>query len=511
MLRILSSEKKLCDGLSRRDLLQVGGLGACGLGLSQLLQSQSLRAAESTAATAPSFGRAKQCILLYLYGAPSQLETFDMKPDAPVEIRGTMRPIPSALPGVDVCEHLPEIARMLDRTTIVRSVTHPYPVHGVAFATTGIPAIDVAMELAPHDSRHHPYFGSIVQYLDRQKSGAVRSGVALNEGLRNDVPQNVAFPFPFSSQRVGEVARAGPYASFLGSAYNPTWTEFVGKSRRTVYKTLGAQKVDVHDPYVGCEIDSHFRFASGSPLPDVTIDRLHRRRSLLEQFDVERRELSVTLEGRSMSRYQDLAFSMITSPRVAQALDVRNEPVPTRELYGHTLFGQSCLAARRMIEAGTRLVSVFWDEYGLAGDAWDTHWNHFPRMIDQLCPQFDRAFSGLVLDLEQRGMLDDTLVVVLSDHGRTPKLNNAAGGGRDHWSQAYSLIFAGGGIARGKVVGATDRDAGAPTDRPVSPKDLLATMYHLLGIDPHTRIPDRAGSMIPLVPESADVVSEMLA
>jgi hypothetical protein len=501
MLRILGSRKTLCDGISRRDLLQVGGLGVCGLGLSQLLQGGTLQASESTAATAPSFGRAKHCILLYLYGAPSQLETFDMKPEAPVEIRGTMRPIPSALPGVDVCEHLPQIARMLDRTTIVRSVTHPYPVHGVAFATTGIPAIDVAMELAPHDSRHHPYFGSIVQYLDRRQSG----------GRSTDVPQNVAFPFPFSSQRVGEVSRAGPYAAFLGSAYNPTWTEFIGKSTGTVYKTLGEKKLHVPDPYVGCEVDSHFRFAAGSPLPEVTIDRLQRRRSLLEQFDDERRELTATLEGRSMSRYRDLAFSMITSPRVAQALDVRNEPAPTRELYGHTLFGQSCLAARRMIEAGTRLVSVFWDEYGLAGDAWDTHWNHFPRMIDQLCPQFDRAFAGLILDLEQRGMLDDTLVVVLSDHGRTPKLSNANGGGRDHWSQAYSLIFAGGGIARGKVVGATDRDAGAPTDRPVSPKDVLATMYHLLGIDPHTRIPDRAGSMIPLVPESADVVPEMLA
>ena len=156
-------------------------------------------------------------------------------------------------------------------------------------------------------------------------------------------------------------------------------------------------------------------------------------------------------------------------------------------------------------------MSVFWDEYGLAGDAWDTHWNHYPRMADQLLPPFDRAFSGLILDLERRGILDDTLVVVLSDHGRTPKLNNAQGGGRDHWSLAYSLAFAGGGIARGKVVGATDREAGAPTDRPVSPKDILATMYHLLGIDPHTRIPDRSGSMVPLVPESADVVPEMLA
>ncbi|MFN0056452.1 MAG: DUF1501 domain-containing protein [Planctomycetales bacterium] len=501
MLRILSSEKKLCDGVSRRDLLQVGGLGACGLGLSHLLGSSQALASTTPGADSSSFGRAKNCILLYLYGAPSQLETFDMKPEAPLEIRGTMRPIPSAIPGIDVCEHLPEVAKMLDRTTVVRSLTHPYPLHGVAFATTGVPAIDVAMELAPHDTRHQPYFGSLLQYLDHHRNG----------GRLADVPQNVALPFPFSSQRVGEVSRAGPYAAYLGATFNPTWTEFVGKSTRSVYKTLQDKKIDVHDPYLGCDADSHFRFAAGNPLPEMTLDRLGRRRSLLQQFDVQRRELEASLSGRSLSRYQELAFSMLSSPKVTEALDVRREPHATRERYGMTLFGQACLGARRMIEAGTRLVSVFWDEYGLAGDAWDTHWNHYPRMIDQLLPGFDKAFSGLVLDLEERGMLDDTLVVVLSDHGRTPKLNNAQGAGRDHWSTAYSLVFAGGGIARGKVVGATDRDAGTPTDRPISPKDVLATMYHLLGYDPHTRVPDRSGSLIPLVPESCDVVPEMLA
>jgi hypothetical protein len=501
MLRVLSTPKRLCDGLTRRDLLQVGGIGACGLGLGHFLGLRALAGESDDSRTAASFGRAKHCILLYLYGAPSQLETFDMKPNAPLEIRGTMQPIPSVLPGLDVCEHLPRIAGMTDRITVVRSITHPYPIHGVAFATTGIPAIDVAMELAPFDVRHHPYFGSVVQYVERHKT----------EGLAANIPQNVALPFPFSSQRVGEVARAGPYAAFLGSSYNPTWTEFLGRSSGTVQKTLREMKVDVPDPYVGCEADGYFRFSSTAPLPEVTIDRLSRRRSLLDQFDQGRRELEASLEARSLSRYQDLAFSMITSPRVAEALDVRKEPLATRELYGMTLFGQGCLAARRMIEAGTRLVSVFWDEYGLAGDAWDTHWNHYPRMLDQLLPPFDKAFSGLILDLEQRGILDETLVVVLSDHGRTPKLNNAPGGGRDHWSLAYSLAFAGGGIARGKVIGATDREAGTPTDRPVSPKDLLATMYHLLGIDPRSRIPERSGSLVPLVPETADVVPEMLA
>jgi len=326
MLRILGSRKRLCDGITRRDLMQVGGLGLAGVGLDSLL-------AAGDAAVSPEdstgFGRARNCILLYLYGAPSQLETFDMKPAAPLEIRGTMRPIPSVLPGLDVCEYLPSIAQMTDRVTVVRSITHPYPIHGVAFATTGIPAIDVAMELAPHDTRHHPYFGSVVQYIDQARAG----------GSAPLVPQNVALPFPFSSQRVGEVSRAGPYAAFLGSTYNPTWTEFVGKSSRSVEKTLRDMVVDCHDPYVGCVPESHFRFSAGSPLPEMTIDRLSRRRSLLAQFDDRRRELDATLEGRSLSRYQNLAFSMLTSPRVVEALDVRREPAPTRELYGMTLFG----------------------------------------------------------------------------------------------------------------------------------------------------------------------------
>jgi arylsulfatase A-like enzyme len=176
-----------------------------------------------------------------------------------------------------------------------------------------------------------------------------------------------------------------------------------------------------------------------------------------------------------------------------------------------TLFGQSCLTARRMLDAGTRLVSVFWDEYGLAGDAWDTHWNHFPRMTDQLLPGLDKAFSGLIVDLDQRGQLDDTLVVCISEHGRTPKINSAKGGGRDHWSQAYSVLFAGGGIARGRIVGATDKYAGEVVSNPVGPKDVLATMYHLLGIEPHIFLPDRTGRPIPLVPESSRVITELLA
>ncbi|MEX2285949.1 MAG: DUF1501 domain-containing protein, partial [Planctomycetaceae bacterium] len=218
MLRVLGSARRLCDGLTRRDLLHVGGLGVMGLGLDRLLGLKAVQAA-TAGDLAGSFGRAKRCIFLYLYGAPSQIETFDMKPLAPVEIRGSMQPIASSLPGLDVCEHLPRLAKVMDRTTVVRSVTHPYPLHGVAFATTGVPAIDVTMELNPADPRHEPYFGSIVEYFDRQKNG----------GNSGDSVQNVALPFPFSSQRVDQPLRAGPYAAYLGSAYHPVWTEFLGK------------------------------------------------------------------------------------------------------------------------------------------------------------------------------------------------------------------------------------------------------------------------------------------
>ena len=499
MLRVLGSSKRLCTGVSRRDFLEVGGSRLAALSLPQRLQADR-QTAHASADAAATFGRAKRCIVVFLYGSPSQLETVDMKPHAPLEIRGTMQPISSALPGLDVCEHMPHIARMTDRLCVARSLHHEYPIHGVAYAMTGTPVIDVNMELSPNDPRHHPYFGCAVEYFDRQQ----RKGVPT-------VPQNLALPFPFSTQRTGEVHRAGPYAAYLGSMYNPIWTEFDGKASHSVFKKLGPKEIDVWDPYVACTPESHFRLSS-SALPDgLTLDRLHQRRSLVEQFDAARKAFGEPERVRSLNEFQQMAYALIQSPQVAKALDVRQEAPATRELYGMSLFGQACLGARRMLEAGTRLVSVFWDEYGLAGDAWDTHWNHYARMKDQLLPSFDRGFSGLILDLEQRGMLDDTLVVCLSEHGRTPKINSAQGGGRDHWSQAYSAMFAGGGMARGRVVGATDQHAGEVTSNPLSPKDVLATMFHLLGIDPHSTLPDRTGRSMPLLPDGSRVAHELLA
>jgi hypothetical protein len=499
MLRILGSPKKLCDGVTRRDMLWAGGLGLLGLGLSDVLRLQDARAAPATTGRG-SFGRAKACILLYLYGSPSQLELADMKPAAPLEIRGELQPIRSTLPGCDVCELLPNVSRVMDRMTVVRSMSHPYPIHGVAYATTGVELIDIPMELNPRDGRHWPFVGSVVDYLERNGPRPVRRAV----------PSNIALPFPFSSQRVGEVPRAGPYGAFLGNAYNPLWTEFRGQATRTMVKTLGEQRLEAREPYMGITPESRFELASATRLAaDLTIDRLQQRRSLMAQMDQARRGFEQSAPGQSLDRYRAMAYNLIGTTRIQEALDLDREPRPLRESYGMTIFGQAALSARRLVEAGSRFVTVFWDEFGLAGSGWDTHWDHYPRMRQELMPGFDMALAGLVRDLDTRGLLDETLVLVLSEHGRTPRMQNVRGGGRDHWSQAYSCLFAGGGVARGRVVGRTDRIGGTVSERPVSPKDILATVYHLLGIHPETTLVDRIGRPLPLT--GGTVVHDMLA
>jgi hypothetical protein len=495
MLRVFGSKKRFCDGVTRRDMLVAGGLGLCGLSLADFLRLAEVRAAQPVGR---SFGRAKACILLFLYGSPSQLETFDMKPDAPAEVRGEFKPIRSRLPGLDVCELLPHAAHVMDKVTVLRSLTHPYPIHGVAYATTGVPQIDIPMELNPHDARHWPFIGSVVGYLKK-------------DARPQAAPTNIALPWPFSSQRVGEVPRAGPYAAFLGGAHNPIWTSFKGQATRIWTKTLLDQKFEGGEPYMGITPESRFELASGTELPvDITLDRLDRRRTLGEQLDLSRKCHDQSVAGRQVDRYREMAYSLIASDRVRAALDLGREPIKLRESYGMTVFGQAALAARRLVEAGSRFVTVFWDEYGLAGSGWDTHFDHYPRMRQELMPGFDMALYGLLNDLDSRGLLDETLVLVLSEHGRTPKLQNVKGGGRDHWSQCYSALLAGGGVARGRIVGKSDKIAGTVAERPISPKDVLATAYHLLGIDPDTHLIDRTNRPVPLV-QNASVIREALA
>ncbi len=499
MIRVLGGPKRLCDGLTRRDLLHAGAISLFGLGLSDWSTPASAASRQETTLT--GFGRAKSCILLYLYGAPSQIETFDPKPEAPVEIRGEFGKIPSNVPGLDLCEGLPRLAKVMDKVTVLRSVTHPYPIHGVAFALTGIPRIELAMELNPRDSNHWPFIGSVVDYLDDRRDP---SAVPL-------VPRNLFLPWAFSTQRVGEVARAGPYGGFLGPAFDPVATEFVGKGTKKAHKTLVQQVWDDFEPYRGITPESRFQLSTVTEVPEgLTLDRLDRRRSLLEQFEQSRPGLEMAVESRGVDRNRALAYSLMHSDRLRKAFDLDAERPETRELYGMTLFGQASLTARRLVEAGGRFVSVFWDEYGLAGTGWDTHWDHYPRMKDELLPGLDQALSGLLIDLDARGLLDETLVLVLSEHGRTPKISTGRNGGRDHWSRCYSAVLAGGGIARGCVVGKSDRIASDPAERPISPKDILATTYHLLGIDPRTQLTDRQGRPLGLVP-TGDVLTDALA
>ena len=323
MLRILGSPKQLCDGWTRRDFLTAAGLRA-------RLGAALLPRAAGAAVPPRSFGKAKACILLYLYGSPSQLETFDPKPDAPVEVRGELGAIRSRLPGADVGELLPRTAGVMDRVTVVRSLTHPYPIHGVAYALTGVSQIDVPMELNPRDGRHWPFIGSVVDYLASRGRQSPEAA-----------PTNMALPFPFSSRRVGETPRAGPYAAFLGGACNPVWTEFRGEATVRTVKTLQQQKLDIGEPYMGISADGRFEIAGAAdPSSDLTLDRLDSRRTLVEQLDQARRDLAVTDAGRGRDHFRDLAYDLLHSDKVRNALDLRREPAAVRESYGLTLFGQ---------------------------------------------------------------------------------------------------------------------------------------------------------------------------
>lgn len=485
MIRVLGSQKRFCDGLSRRDLLQIGALGPLGLTLAGV--GQARETVRATQPAAGNFGKAKRCILLYLWGSPSQHDTWDPKPDAPPEVRGELGSLPTRLPGVRVGASFPQTARLLDRVTVVRSLTHPHPIHGTAYSITGVPSTDLTLENNPRDRRQWPFVGSVVEHL------------AERDGTAAAVPRNLLLPFAFGSRR--GPARSGPFGGFLGPAYDPVATNFRAKGTREVARNAGHGVADrmIADPFVG--IRPTDRFELGAITGEMTVDRLDGRASLLAQLDQQRRHADSMAADGAFDRHRALALSVLTSGRLRDAIDVQREPTSVRERYGLTLFGQSCLAARRILEAGGTFVTVCWDEYGLVNTGWDTHIDHHPRMKDELGPGFDRAFTSLLLDLDARGLLDDTAVLVISEHGRAPQVQNVRGGGRDHWSRAYSGIFAGGGFAQGRVVGRTDQVGGDVAEAPVSPKDVLATLYHLLGIDAHATMDDRLGRPVPVAGE----------
>ena len=501
MLQVLGGSKRLCNGVTRRDLMSIGGLSLCGVGMPSLIPSLAIGEQSTdklTEITLPGFGRAKNVILLYLFGGPSHLEMLDMKPQAPVEIRGQLQSISSTLPGCDVCEHLPNMAKVMDRVTVVRSLTHPWNFHGMQYATTGAPEGSIPLEETMTHPQHQPFLGSVVNYFDQQRRGSKPHG---------SIPDNIVLPFMLSTRR--PAARyTPPFASYLGSGFDPIWTEFRGEANRSQVRRSFGPATEIRDPYLGVQRDCRFLIAAEADLPkDFSLDRLNRRRSLLDQLETLRRNLDQQARRSVLDQKRELAFSLLDSRAIRSAFDLDQEPANVRDAYGMTLFGQSTLQARRLVEAGCRFVTVVWDEFGQLNAGWDTHVDHYNRLKGELLPGLDLAFSALIHDLETRGLLDDTLVLVMNEMGRTPRFE---GEGRGHWGRAYTNFFVGAGLKKGNVIGRTDSIGATVADRPLTAKDVLATIYHLIGINPHSTLNDRLNRPVPLA-HDGKVITEMLA
>jgi hypothetical protein len=441
MLRILTRPQRLCDGVSRRDFLRLGALGTLPLVI------------PSTSAAAGSFGRAKRCILLFLTGGPPQLDTFDPKPDAPAEIRGELKSIATRTPGLRFSELFPLLAARSDKLCVVRSVTHRDTVHTSAGYTmlTGVPHPMANTPTArnirttPND---HPHFGSLVARF-RPAPGGVPTFAALPEFIRDDAIND----YP------------GQTAGFLGRAYDPFAVE--ANPARS-----GFRPPEIALPF------------------DVSAGRLAERRRMRDQLSSLELAAAADLEG-SYRR----AWDLIGSETVRQAFDLDREPDRVRAAYGRHLFGQGCLLARRLLEAGVSLVTVYWHYEGPKDSpVWDTHGNNFPHLRNRLAPPTDAAVAALLDDLAGRGLSSDTLVVCMGEFGRSPKVN--AQGGRDHWPGAQSVLLA--GVLAGRIVGATDRHASGPAELPIAPADLTATLLHLLGVPAGLEVRDRTGRPLPV-------------
>lgn len=428
MLRIEGPGVRLCDGLSRRTLLQAGGISALGLSLPQLL------AAKAQAAT-PT--RDFNCIMIWLWGAPSHLDTWDMKPNQAEEIRGLWKPIRSSVPGMEVVEHLPRFAKQMKRITQVRTMFNDAPDHpqGAAIALSGF------VFVPGKPDKEGPHLGSVMAKYARPAS-ALPQYVVLGKELWDN------------GARV-----PGQYGGFLGGAYGP---------------------FRIEDPRVGVD-----RFPSLKLPEGVTPERFGRRetaRKLLDQFQ-HRVETSAT---HSFDDSVHQALGLLTSPDAKRAFDLSQEPESVRARYGPTFFGQSCLAARRLVESGVRYVQVNWSRHpGAEGlEGWDVHGNFGGFLKDypgKQFPTFDQAAPALLDDLADRGLLENTLVIFGTEFGRSPQINKY--GGRDHWPNCYTVMFAGAGVEGGRVIGESDAQGGYPATEAYGPRNMLMSVYQHLGLD----------------------------
>jgi hypothetical protein len=457
MITLLGSKKRCCDGLTRREALRAGAvsLGAgLGLGLPDLLRAQEAGALP---------GKAKSVIVLYLLGGAATQDMVDMKPDAPAEVRGEFRPVPTRVPGLDMCEHMPLTNRWAHRLAVIRSMTHRGGCHNPLPSYTGWETIPP--DLVSASDSYPPSMGSVCEYL--------RTG-------SRPLPDYVYLPNYLGWGQ--SIRRPGPYAGFLGKRFDPLHAEC------EPHNDPGAP---VEKPWFPQVIRGAPRLPEATPGDGITVDRLDHRRGLLEQIDDRLRQSEGAAD--SFDRNRRRAFDMITSPAARRAFDLSKEDPRRLDRYGRTLFGNSAAIAVRLVEAGVRFVNVTWDVYWerlmLQHDGWDTHGRNFAILKDYNLPYFDMAFSALLTDLDSSGLLDETLVVVMSEMGRTPKINAAAG--RDHWTYCYSTILAGAGIRGGTVFGASDSQAAFVKDHPVRPADLCATIYRCLGIDPEMTVMDK--------------------
>jgi len=434
-------------GISRRGVLRVGALTMTGLGLPQLLRSRANARAGTLNA---GFGRARACILIFQWGGPSQLDTWDPKPDAPAEIRGEFGTIATTIPGVRISEHFPLLARQTHRMTIVRSMTHDDPAHlsTAHRLLTGHLAPTPNSDAAGPSPSDWPHLGSLVARC-RPSQGVLPSAVTM--------PWSVAHPAAPGGRAPGQTG------GWLGKGFDPFAIE--------------------GDP-------NHPDFqVGGLGLPDgISTERMQGRRVLFENL----RDGQVLSDrsGRAWDQFQGKALDALGSNRARDAFRVQNESEGTRDRYGRHIHGQSLLLARRLVESGVGLVTVNWHNDGQ--NFWDTHGDNFNHLKNRLMPPADQGFSALLDDLDARGLLDETLVVWAGEFGRTPRITRG-NAGREHWPRCYSIALAGAGVAQGHIHGASDRWAAHPTRDPVSPDDLGATILHSLGIEPDSEVPNPLG------------------
>jgi len=463
MFSLQGAVRSTSGGMARRRFLEIGALG--GLTLAGLRQ---IGAAEP-AAVDSAFGRAKRCLLLFLMGGPPQLDTFDPKPDAPAGIRGELASIATRVPGVAFSELFPQLAAQAHRLCVVRSVTHDDRVHTSAGYTmlTGRPhlaanADGVGPRPNPSD---FPHWGSVLARSRPPVAGA---------------PVFAALPEVIKDANVNEIPGQG--AGFLGRRFDP-------------FRIQG-------DANTG-----HFRPPDILLSGDVTPARLAERRLLADRLDAAYRTADRRAAAGDLDVFREQALDLLSAPAVREAFALDREPAALRAAYGPHLFGQGCLLARRLLEAGVRLATVYWHYEGPDDSpVWDTHENNFPHLRSRLAPPTDRAVSALLGDLAARGLLEETLVIVMGEFGRSPKINSK--GGREHWPQVQSILLAGAGICAGSVYGASDKHGGLPADLPVSPADLTATFLHLLGVPLETELRDPTGR--PFVASEGMVVRGVL-